>query len=178
MNNILLFENNCSKSDYCKNEAYHAFIDYAFAESDYFMLVYVNYNQKGYSKFSKEVKSLLNPFKVKCRTNPYWPGTMGTFALNTKYKIIFYKNDERAKAILKLVDCISDWSRPFNPEDLAFFKKNSCWFYSVGHEKISAIINPTEKDKLFLKSKNIPFFTSKISLESYDYYKQFDEQLE
>lgn len=178
MESILYFENKNQEMDYCSGKAYYAFIDYAFEQSDYFMLVYVNYNRKGYTRFTKEIKGLLEPFKVKSRSNPSWLGTLKTYTPNSDYKIVFYRNAERAKDILKRVSCVSEWSRPFNPEDLAFFKKNKCWFYSVGHEKIAAIINPTDSDIIFLNSNNILLHNMNINLSKIDYYKQFDEQLE
>lgn len=177
MKEILYFDNTPTV-DYCCGKSYYEFIDYAFNESDYFMLVYINYNQNGYTKFMKETKELLQPFKIKTRKNPSWPGTLKTYAPNSDYEIVFYRNDKKAKKILKRVSCVSEWSRPFNPEDLAFFKKNACWFYSVGHERIAAIIEPTDKDKKFLETNNIPTYKMELTLSDVDYYKKFNEQLE
>lgn len=165
-------------TDHCSGEVYRDFIDYAFSESDYFMLAYVNYYRQGYSKFSKEIRAALKRFKVKSRSDPRRPGTMQIYTPDTDYKIEFYKTDDKAKEVLKRVSCLSDWSRPSNPEDLAFFKKNKCWFYSVGHENIAEIIDPTEKDIEFLKEHNIPIAVEELNDEQMACYDYCNEQIE
>ena len=72
-----------------------------------------------------------------------------------KHKIVFYQNCPHAKEILGKVDCLSAWTRPFYPQDLAFFKGNQCWFYSVGHEKIAQIIHATDEDISFLEENGL-----------------------
>ena len=62
----------------CPGEAYYNLIDYAFSQADYFMLVFVNYYGKGYAAPMKYFKAKLQPFKVKSRSNPSWPGTVAT----------------------------------------------------------------------------------------------------
>ena len=131
---IVFFKNEDQKSDRCSGTTYEQFIDYAFKHTDFFMLVYVNYYNKGYTKKMKSFMKSLKPFQVKRRTNPSWPGAELTICPNTSYKVVFYRTDEDAKEVLKYVFKISDWSCPENPQDLAFFKGNKCWFYSVGHE--------------------------------------------
>ena len=138
------------------------------------MLVYVNYYGKGYSKTAKQIMNNLKMFKVKSRTNPSWPGTPGTCANNTSYKVVFYRNTNEAKEILKQVNCLSDWSYPA-PQDLAFFKGEDCWFYSVGHEKIGAIIGATQCDFDFLELNNLAK-RSDAKVVS-DYYEAFNENL-
>ncbi len=155
MDKIIYFNDRNQKEDFCEGERYFAFLEYAFSETDYFMLVYVNYYGKGYSKKMKEIKKALEPYKVKSRSNPSWPGTLWSVCQDTEYKVVFYRNDERAKTVLKSVEKVSDWTRPGYPEDLAFFKGNICWFYSVGHEKIAAIIHASEKDILFAERNNL-----------------------
>ncbi len=157
MEKIIYFGNNGRQSDCCSGKAYKKFIDYAFLRSDYFMLVFVDYYSEGYSSQKKRFEKALEPYKVKSRTNPSWPGTPKTITCNTTYKVNFYKTDERAKEILKEMNCLSDWSRPSNPEDLAFFIKNECWFFSVGHEKIGAIICPNNTDFEFFKKNNLSY---------------------
>ena len=154
MDKVIYFENDDQRKDFCTDQVYYDFLDYAFSRSDYFMLVYINYYSEGYTKRQKYIKNALEKHKVKSRSNPSWPGTLQTECPNTTYKIVFYKNSEEAKAILKEVDCLSDWSGGY-PEDLAFFKGNQCWFYSVGHEKIAAIIHADENDIVFLESRGL-----------------------
>ncbi|MCI8332191.1 MAG: hypothetical protein HFE78_05145 [Clostridiales bacterium] len=139
----------------CIGEAYSKFIDYAFENTDYFMLVYVNYYGKGYTKTMRYFRDALKSYKVKSRSNPSWPGTPGTYCMNTTYKVVFYKTDPAAKEILKEVEGISTWSCPSHPQDLAFFKGNVCWFYSVGHEEMAAIIHASKKDLDFVEENGL-----------------------
>lgn len=123
----------------------------------------------------KGFREELEAFKVKSRTNPCWPGTPGTYSVNTTYKVVFYRTDQRAKTILKKVTSLNDWKCPSYPQDLAFFKKNQCWFYSVGHENIAAIVRPTSKDLDFVESHRL---ARRINAEPLsEYYRGFDECL-
>ncbi|MBQ2933304.1 MAG: hypothetical protein IJE02_01640 [Clostridia bacterium] len=177
MDKVIYFNNEGQKVDNCSGQVYFEFLDYAFRESDYFMLVYVNYYGNGYSKTMKLFKNELKPFQIKSRSNPRWPGVLETFSPQTTYKIIFYKNKPEAKEVLKRVAKLSDWSAPSYPQDLAFFKGNKCWFYSVGHEKIAAIIHATDKDIDFVESKNLA--TREMVFEPTDnYFNAYDEVLE
>ena len=126
MDKVIYFKNDEQKKDYCYGKTYFDFLDYAFKRTDYFMLVYVNYYGKGYSQIKKSYRKALKPFEIKSRTNPSWPGTLGQICPNTTYKIVFYRNSEKAKGILKNVEGISQWTSPSYPEDLAFFKGNQC----------------------------------------------------
>ena len=94
---IVFFKNEDQKSDRCSGTTYEQFIDYAFKHTDFFMLVYVNYYNKGYTKKMKSFMKSLKPFQVKRRTNPSWPGTELTICPNTSYKVVFYRTDEDAK---------------------------------------------------------------------------------
>ena len=161
----------------CYGQVYFDFIDYAFSKADYFMLVFVNYYGNGYKSKQKYFMDKLKKYKVKTRTNPYWLGTPGTFSQNSTYKIVFYKTEPDAKEILKEVDGISAWSRPGMPEDLAFFKKNQCWFYSVGHEHIASMQHIDTDDLDFLESKKLA--SKKDVLVMHDeFLTLYDEQLE
>lgn len=173
MDKVIYFNNDNQRKDYCYGKVYFDFLDYAFEETDFFMLVYVNYYGKGYTKMMKYFKNALKPFKVKSRANPSWPGTLQTHSPDTTYKIIFYRNAEEAKRYLKKVMCLSDWSRPSYPQDLAFFKGNQCWFYSVGHEKIAAVIHATEKDIDFVEThglaqRDAAYYPKSTCFDAYD----------
>lgn len=154
------------------NIEYYRFLDYAFEHTDYFMLVYINYYGKGYSHQAKQIREALAPYQVKTRTDPRWPGTLGKCAKDTKYKIIFYKTEPAAKIVLKKVNALSDWSYPL-PEDLAFFKGCECWFYSVGHENIAAILRASNEDIKFLECYGLA--ERKNAREMTEYYLQYDE---
>lgn len=155
LDKIIYFDNDDQRIDRCTGQAYFNFIDYAFDRTDYFMLVYVNYYGKGYSKIMKSFRNELRNYEVKSRTDPHWPGVQGTYCPQTTYKIVFYRNDTGAMRVLKRVNKLSDWSSPGYPQDLAFFKGNQCWFYSVGHEKIAAIIHADDQDIAFVEMNKI-----------------------
>ena len=174
MDSVIFFENTSQNNCLCAGDNYPLFLDYAFDVADFFMLVYVNYYGNGYSAIMKKFKKELKPFQVKTRTDPHWPGTPFTYCLNTTYKIVFYRTDIKAKAILKKVNALNDWSCPHYPQDLAFFKGNICWFYSVGHENIAAVLRPTNDDFEFLESHQLAHRANAKKLS--DYYSQFDEQ--
>ena len=114
---------------------------------------------------------------MKSRRNPCWPGTLGTYCRDTTYKVNFYKTDPRAKDILKEVNSLSEWSRPYYPQDLAFYKGNKCWFYSIGHEDIAAITHATKEDIEFLEKNKLADGKS-ARLNDDDFFDQFDEIIE
>lgn len=176
MNQVIYFDNDDQRTDRCSGQTYFDFLDYAFSRTDYFMLVYVNYYGKGYTQTMKAFRTALKPFEVKSRTNPSWPGTLDTVCPHTTYKIIFYRNTADAKKILKQVNCLSDWSRPKYPQDLAFFKGNQCWFYSVGHEKIAAMIHATDEDLDFVEKNGLALRNAAFDPKDH-YFHAFDEKI-
>ena len=176
MNKVVYLKKECLQEDAYSRKLYFDFLDYAFSKADYFMLVYVNYYGKGYTNQQKHFRDSLKKFKVKSRNNPSWPGTPKTFSRGTTYKITFYKTSEDAKEILKEVSCLSSWSRPINPEDLAFFKGNQCWFYSTGHEKIAAIIHADNEDIEFLISKGLATREA-VSIPTDNYFDSYNEPI-
>lgn len=174
---IIYFNNDNQKKDYCSNQTYYDFLEYAFAEATYFMLVYVNYYGRGYSAKMKKFRSALKPFEIKSRSSPHWPGVNCTFCVDTTYKVVFYRTSSSALEVLKEVKCVSDWTAPLYPQDLAFFKGNKCWFYSVGHEKIAAIICPSKKDLDFLEINGLADREAVFVCED-GYYDAYNEKIE
>ena len=160
MKNVIFFENECS------GKAYFDFIDYAFSKTDYFMLVYTNIANQGYSYQQKNFKKLLDKFKVKSRTNPDWPSIYESIP-DEKYKIVFYKTSPEAKEILKEVSSLYDW-RALNPSDLSFFKGNDCWFSS--NDLGVAVITNADKSDIDFAVKNGLAKPESISLESDEEY--------
>lgn len=151
---------------------YNAFIDYSFNKCTAFMLVYINYNGKGYSKEKKEFRKKLKSFEIKRRRNPSWPGVPYTFSNKTEYCIVFYRTTPEAKQILKEKTSLFDWSSPSSPEDLAFFVGDMCWFYSVGHESLAFCIHPDVNDNCFFANNELIDYSN-----YYDYYyDQFNEK--
>ena len=98
----------------CEGRQYELFLDYALSSTDYFMLVYKNYYNHGFSKPLKEISSKLAPLKIKRRSNPQWPGT---YCRDTAYQVVFYKNDSCAKDVLLKAEDIFGWRSPLFPED-------------------------------------------------------------
>ena len=176
MNKAIYFNNDTQSKCRCTGQLYYDFLDYAFSRADYFMLVYVNYYGKGYTKKQKYFKNALEKFKVRSRSNPSWPGTLKTFAHDTTYKVVFYRTEEAAKIILKEVAGLNEWTRGM-PEDLAFFKGNQCWFYSVGHENIAAIIHANTDDIDFLVSIGLAK-KENVFVPNDDYFAAYNEILE
>ena len=173
MDSVIYLDSNDTS---CCDMNYYNFLDYAFSKTDYFMLVYVNYYGKGYTKTMKEYMELLKPYIVKSRTNPSWPGTLKTNSENSRYKVVFYKNTTKAKEILKSVNSLWCWSRPKYPQDLAFFIGNQCWFYSVGHEKIAAIIHASKEDIDFVDVKRIAS-KKNAYIPTNSYFSEYDEKI-
>ena len=156
----------------CKDDTYQRFVDYAFENCDFFMLVYVNYYGKGYSKELKQFEKMLKPFQYKRRTDPCWPGTPGTYCKNTTYKVVFYPTTEETKRIVKSVNALEEWGGKTLPQDIAFFKGNNCWFYSVIHETMAGIVDVSEKDIHFCKKNGLysPSCLNSISEQEISYY--------
>ena len=174
MRRVIYFNEKAQQANYCCKTDYCAFLDYALCKTDYFMLVYKNFYGKGYGKNQEDIKQALAKFQIKKRTDPKWPGVPFTNASNTTYQIVFYKNCPEAFEILKIVEKISDWNSPMFPSDLAFFVGNRCWFYSVGHEKIAAIIDASEEDIMFVEKNGFACREDIINYDG-DYFNQFDE---
>lgn len=176
MDKVLYFKNDDQQRDYCVGKTYRDFLEYAFARTDYFMLVYVNYCGKGYTKIMKSFMEELKPFQVKRRSNPSWPGTT-TYCPNTAYKVVFYRNCAQAKEILCKVDRMSAWTCPSYPQDLAFFKGDQCWFYSVGHEKIAAVIHAGYEDISFLAENGLAAPEEAFTPRD-NFFDAYDEEIE
>lgn len=145
----------------CVGEYYNALLDYAFEQADYFMLAWMEYgNEYGIHNFSKEayeIQKLLSPYIVKIRSDLHWPGSspvpLGTCKIIGQ--VVFYITAPEAKQVLKRVAGLFDWINPDYPQDLAFFKENKCWFYSVAHEKMASFVRATDEDVAFLISHGV-----------------------
>ena len=90
---------NCAE-ERCVGDVHHAFLDYAFSQANFFMLVFANYYGKGLPARAKQIQKELKPFRVKSRTNPSWPGVLETYCPNTTYKINFYHCCDESKIFL------------------------------------------------------------------------------
>ena len=134
------------------DELYGKLIDYCLRNTSSFMLVYAKYQMKPYSSEMEEIRRELTKFEIKRRINPSWPGTPATYSSNTEYQIVFYACEQEARNSLLKTNSLFSWTRPEMPQDLAFFRGNKCWLYTVAHEGFFCVIDPTQADVEFLKS--------------------------
>ena len=78
--------------------------------------------------------------------------------------MIIYRADDEAKQILKEVDALSDWSGK-NPEYLAFFNGQKCWFYSASLIGVAAIINPDNLDFEFIEKHGLSHRKNRYTID-------------
>ena len=130
---------------------YVDFINYCVETCDYCMLVYRYYKQKGLPDPIKFVRNQLRPLCVKTKSDSAWPGTPFTFADFYRYRICFYKLNDDVKSILYNAQHLFGFDSVRFPQDVAFFRRNKCFIYSVVHEKFASMVDPEKKDKEMLK---------------------------
>lgn len=159
----------------CTDARYTAFLDYAFAQTDYFMLVYVFRRGSRYAAALHRYRQMLAPYLVKRRNEPYWAGTMLPFSEAVSYEVSFYRNTEEAKQVLQEASALFDWSSPKRPQDLAFFRRNRCWFYSSSAEESAALLHATERDLAFLTEHGLADPADALPEDLY--FELYDEQL-
>lgn len=166
------------------HDDYLEFLKYAFERCDRFMLVYVNFYNKGYSANVKKIMQELSPYEIYRRTDPKWAGTVvfqsdtnSAAAKATRYKIVFYRTEKPAYEILSKVEDLFKFIYPNNPQDLGFFIGNKCWFYSVAHEKIASVICANEEDVNKLRDMELSTDenTHKLNDRGIEAYGKFDE---
>lgn len=93
----------------------------------------------------------LEPFRI----HPYK-------CLNTSSHM--YKACDKTKEFLLRPNCILDWSHPYFPEDIVFYKNGYCWFYTTIHEGDIFLCVDNEEEMIFWNSIGIEFF------DNFDYY--------
>lgn len=150
-----------------KGKIYEKLIEYAMQTTDAFMFVCCNYyNSKQYAQKAAKMRKQLAPLSIKRRHNPKWPGTI----INSdkyNYNICFYHSHSMAVPVLKEPGHSFGWIYPDFPEDLAFFRKGSCWMTTVAHEEMLWFTNETKEDVEFLKSLGL--------METAGYFPEFNE---
>lgn len=150
-----------------KGEIYEKLIEYAIRTTDAFMFVCCNYyNSKQYGKKTATMRRRLAPLSIKRRHNPEWPGTV-VMSNKYNYNICFYRSHPDAEPVLKEPGHSFGWTYPDFPEDLAFFRKGSCWMTTVAHEEMLWFTNETKEDIAFLKSLGL--------METAGYFPEFNE---
>lgn len=136
--------------------AYERFIDYALAHTDAFMFVGCNYyNSRIYKTHVKPFIKELQPYAIKRRHDPQWPGTVQAGTDRYQRTIYFYRSDPNAAAVLKSAGRIFGWVYPYYPEDLAFFRQGYCWMASVAHEEYLWFYRETKEDLTFFRSLGV-----------------------
>ena len=92
-------------------------------------------------EYMKKLKERLRKYLVKERHDSKW--TVNEVITKRKkeddqylFDICFYKIcPEVENFLLESVNSLYDFNPPYLPEDIAFYKDNYCWFYTVTHEK-------------------------------------------
>lgn len=92
-------------------------------------------------KYMQELKERLKKYLVKEKHDSKW--TVNEVITKREkednqylFDICFYKIcPEVENFLLESVNSLYDFNPPYLPEDIAFYKDNYCWFYTVTHEK-------------------------------------------
>lgn len=155
--------------DICNDETYREFLDYAFEISNFFMLLYRNWYNRGYSEIQKSYMKDLGPFKVKSKIESYPENA-------SVYQYIFYKNNEKAKEILKKINLINYFNKPTFPENLSFFKENRCRIKTITHEGEGVVLDATDKDVDFFFKLGLSK-SDDIQYDETGFYDYCDEEL-
>lgn len=126
--------------DFKDKETYSKLINYMVLNSDKFSLVYFKYSENESPKKSvKEIKALLNPYKIYAVNGNQWPSMVTLNENNHIYNIALYKSEQGIEKILTKVDNLFDWDYPLRPMDLCFYKDGYAWFASSAHERFACI---------------------------------------
>lgn len=74
-----------------------------------------------------------------------------------QFTIYFYKFTEEVKEYLLSNLKIFTWLNPRYPEDVSFFRKGECLFYTITHEEICDIVVENKEEFEYLKSIGVKF---------------------
>lgn len=89
------------------------------------------------------------------------------------FEIYFYKLSKETKEYLLTNKKLYNWLNPNYPEDIAFFKNGSCWFYSVTHEETCEIYYETDNEYQELINLGIEFDEKYILPKDKRYYEEY-----
>lgn len=121
-------------------KAYHQFLEYAIAKSEYFSLVFFQHvPTEEFSPTAQMIYDRLMPYQVHQTITDQWPGTITFNSNHHIYQMSIYKCKPEVINILKEPDSLFDWDYPMYPMDLAFFRNGYCWISSTAHEEFAAI---------------------------------------
>lgn len=138
------------------DDVYKLFISYAFDTCDFFMIEYCRFTKYPFSRKVKEIKKYLHKYLVKCKHALFWPDSFRSDDDQRQYQTCFYKTDRGAMATFLEIPSLFGWSCAQKlPDNIAFFRGNTCWLYSTGHEKDAGILRLTLEDEHFLSSIHV-----------------------
>lgn len=138
------------------DDAYRLLINYAFDTCDFFMIEFCRFTRYPFSRKVKEMKKNLHKYLIKCRHDPFWRDSFRADDEKRQYQTCFYKADREAVNVFLIVPSLFGWSCVERlPDNIAFFRGNTCWLYSTGHEKDAGVLRLTLEDECFLSSIHV-----------------------
>ena len=111
-----------------------------------FCLPYLAGGESDFRTYKKKVQPILDIFEPNLlfseRTNYY----VGEESVYPK-EVYYYDTLGLSNEPFNMVESIYDWRYPNLPEDLCFFKGETCWFKSIAHEQMAFIYDDSEETK-------------------------------
>ena len=131
-----------------KEHDYVMLIEYAMKKSDAFMLVYRSSGwRRRLSSKAKQINAALKPYRIKRRYDSQWPSTI---SMGKNYIVEVYRSDIKVLDILREPGSLFSWLPPYFPQDISFFYRNRCWFYTCAHENFLRIYYKDQEDDMFI----------------------------
>ena len=135
-------------------DQFKKFVEYLYSRCDKFLMAIPNFERTRYQQdeMNEKYKKYLNNIKPICDSiEPYIIYKYYTkHYMHTKSSIIrdarLVKFYEGFKDILLKSGGFHKWLYPKYPEDLCFFKGQKCWFFTIVHEDMFYIVEPTDED--------------------------------
>lgn len=171
-----------SSPDDISGEQYIALMNWALDHSDSVMLVYrqAYYKAKDWQELMS-VRTKLSEHRIYTRSTPTaWPGTTVGYPdpaeiaeiqksfpnytqPDSSLYIDFYAITPEIRQYVLSAGHIQGWLTPNRPEDIAFFIKGKCWFFTTIHEYYYTVcgLHPGTREKL--ESLGIQFDEYQIS---------------
>ncbi|GAA0178456.1 hypothetical protein SH2C18_15120 [Clostridium sediminicola] len=109
----------------------------------------------------------LKPYLIKIRNHPTeWPSSKIAFLSNdSSVDICTYKICSEVKSYLLDVKGLFNWRHPYFPNDLCFFSKGYCWFYTVAHDRDATMYISDFNDVVKLRKLGLKFKLSECKDE-------------
>ena len=155
-----------------KGVQYTNLMKWAINHSDAVMLVYRRtcYKKSDWQKM-KSIRAKLSAYRIHTKIDPEkWPGTTfgePLFPVShppvPKHFVDFYAITPEVRRYILNVYHLHGWLAPNQPEDIAFFTKGKCWFYTTIHEHYYTVCGLHPGTREILKSLDIQFDEYQIS---------------